>query len=243
MKLEVGCGRAEPHPFRPKLRGSDPLSALTPEHAERYRLLRSFLSAPGGLKLDAGCGEIEPILVGNDPTLVGMDRSLVALKRLREAGFRGHLVLGDVRSLPFKSGSFKRAVSSEVIEHLPSLEDAKRMLRELDRVSLRSLITAPNREKLFRALYHPLCHDHKLFFSEKSILRLLRGLRLNCKVWTTHPFPCMVDDSVPILSELKLFRWLNRIVCRVKIISKLIQAVKRSTIGRIGAFIAVEVWR
>src|SRR5712671_4475422 len=43
--------------------------------------------------------------------------------------------LGDIRQLPFASGEFGACLCSHVLEHLPSIADVQRAVRELERTS------------------------------------------------------------------------------------------------------------
>jgi len=51
--------------------------------------------------------------------------------------------LGDIRQLPFASGEFGACLCSHVLEHLPSIADVQRAVRELERTSDRVFILVP----------------------------------------------------------------------------------------------------
>jgi len=99
--------------------------------------------------LDVGCGHQEPIYVCNFEEAVAMDTSQVALDSLKKPSveylvpFRGQVVKGDIREIPFPDDEFEVAIASECIEHLPSLEDARRALAELIRVAPEVIVTVP----------------------------------------------------------------------------------------------------
>ena len=99
----------------------------------RNRMLRDFLAlAPGDRVIDLGCGSGR-IMVWNHDTgawMVGVD---VAPYFAHEAIEQSDLVLGDLRRLPFPDGSFTKAWSLDVFEHL-SKEALEGFLHETARV-------------------------------------------------------------------------------------------------------------
>jgi ubiquinone/menaquinone biosynthesis C-methylase UbiE len=86
----------------------------------KRHLLRSLLgdSHAGERVLDLGCGtggilrELMP-----DCRCYGMDRSELGLRICRERGSTS-LTRGDLREIPFPSGSFDTVLMMDVIEHL-----------------------------------------------------------------------------------------------------------------------------
>jgi SAM-dependent methyltransferase len=99
----------------------------------RNGMLRSFLAPkPGDLVADLGCGSGRAILWNRDlgADVVGVD---IAPFFSREARAQVDLMLGDLRTLPFADGTFDKAWSLDVLEHLsPEALDA--MLAEAARV-------------------------------------------------------------------------------------------------------------
>ncbi len=99
----------------------------------RQRMLRRMLRFQGNERvLDCGCGNGKfalwnrasvGLMVGLDPATLFADAALEEVA----------LVRGDARRLPFASGSFDKAFSIDVLEHL-SRPDIEAMLGELRRV-------------------------------------------------------------------------------------------------------------
>jgi SAM-dependent methyltransferase len=96
-------------------------------------MLRAFLDPqPTDLVVDLGCGSGRALLWNADwhATSVGIDISPFFAEEAR-AGV--DLLLGDLRKLPFADGTFTRAYSLDVLEHL-SPEAVRGMLTEASRV-------------------------------------------------------------------------------------------------------------
>jgi len=98
----------------------------------------------GDLILDAGCGNGRhswEVYKQNHSSIVAFDIDIGCLKKNKyvldglkeQKDFKGvyHLIMADLKRLPFKDGSFDKIICSEVLEHIP--ED-KSALEELVRV-------------------------------------------------------------------------------------------------------------
>jgi SAM-dependent methyltransferase len=99
----------------------------------RNDMLREFLRpGPGDLALDLGCGSGRTLLWNRDlvADAVGIDISPFFSEDARRAV---PLLLGDLRRLPFADGTFTKAWSLDVLEHL-SPEALRGMLTEANRV-------------------------------------------------------------------------------------------------------------
>ena len=99
----------------------------------RNDMLRAFLAPePGELVADLGCGSGRALLWNRDrgATMVGID---IAPFFSRDARREMDLMLGDLRTLPFADGTFDKAWSLDVLEHL-SPEALAGMLAEAARV-------------------------------------------------------------------------------------------------------------
>jgi SAM-dependent methyltransferase len=99
----------------------------------RYNRLRAFLRlAPGDRVLDLGCGSGRTLVwsAGTGAALAGIDISPFFA---REAMDGCDLVLGDLRRLPLRDGSFTKAWSLDVFEHL-SPQALRDVLGEAHRV-------------------------------------------------------------------------------------------------------------
>ncbi len=99
----------------------------------RNDMLRAFLApAPADLVVDLGCGSGRALLWNRDwrARTVGVD---IAPFFAAEARQQMDLLLGDLRRLPFADGTFTKAYSLDVLEHL-SPEALRGMLAEAARV-------------------------------------------------------------------------------------------------------------
>ena len=94
--------------------------------------------------LDAGCGRASPLgLVGLDSYKVGLDFYQSYILKSRESSIHHDYVLGDVRLLPFKPGSFNCALATEVLEHLTRQEGTE-MIKQMEKVAEKIILTTPN---------------------------------------------------------------------------------------------------
>lgn len=99
----------------------------------------------GDIALDAGCGDGRhswALYDENHSTVVAFDIDMICVKKnkymlasLEEKQKRRgnyHLLVADVRKLPFKDGSFNKIICSEVLEHIPedrlAMEELVRVL-------------------------------------------------------------------------------------------------------------------
>lgn len=99
----------------------------------RNDMLRSFLAPePHDLVVDLGCGSGRALLWNRDwgSTMVGIDISPFFSGEAR-GGM--DLLIGDLRKLPFADGTFTKAFSLDVLEHL-SPQALRDMLAETSRV-------------------------------------------------------------------------------------------------------------
>ena len=99
----------------------------------RNDMLRAFLAPqPSDRIVDLGCGSGRALLWNRDwgATAVGVD---IAPFFSEDAMREVDLLLGDLRKLPFADGTFTRAYSLDVLEHL-SPEALRAMLAEANRV-------------------------------------------------------------------------------------------------------------
>ncbi len=99
----------------------------------RNDMLRSFLAPePHDLVVDLGCGSGRALLWNRDwqSTTVGIDISPFFSHDARQGV---DLLIGDLRRLPFADGTFTKAFSLDVLEHL-SPQALREMLAESSRI-------------------------------------------------------------------------------------------------------------
>lgn len=170
-----------------------------PVQYDRLMILKQFLLDSDGYILDCGCGEIEPLIIGNRDYMVATDIAKVGLRNLKAKGFKGHLVLSSCDSLPFQENSFYTAVCSEVIEHLPNEDKIEKTIKELMRVSRSTLVTTPNNKYGYRWL-DP---THRHFLNTKTIKKFLPK---NSQISTSNSCATFLPHA---LLKNRYFRWLE----------------------------------
>ena len=100
-----------------------------------------------GLILEMGSG-LSPVMM-KSKDIIYSDLSFTAMKLLKHSYGKGYYVVADGMSLPFKTGVFSHAVSSEVLEHLC---DDRLAIKEIGRVMKPSgffIVTFPHRKFYF----------------------------------------------------------------------------------------------
>ena len=119
----------------------------------QIQFLKSHLK-PAGYVLDLACGSGRHsiVLSAEGYMMVGLDVSLRLLKIAKQRSQDIAVVLGDIRFLPFKTGTFDAAVSVDTsFGYLPSEADDKVSLSEVRRVMTQEgllVIDVFNREYL-----------------------------------------------------------------------------------------------
>lgn len=150
----------------------------------RCETIVEFLDAqPSETVLDCGCGygfTLRVLGALTEAKLIGLDLGADRIQQTREAlGERVELVQGSALELPFADNSIDKAVSSEVLEHLP---DDRAAVAELFRVlkpggSL--VITVP-------AATYPLGWDPVNWALERGTGRHIGGERMFSGIWYGH---------------------------------------------------------
>lgn len=104
--------------------------------------LRQLRPQPSDMLLEAGCGtgRMTGALADRCRTHVAVDFSLQSLLACKEKlSARGigntELLQADVCALPFRDGAFDRLVSCQVLEHVPTVESRRHMVKELARAA------------------------------------------------------------------------------------------------------------
>lgn len=126
------------------------------------------------LILEAGCGSGTYVRYLNHRGFrcLGIDLSQRSIEFARNKVDVHHLLIGDIKNLPFKSKVFDIVFNQGVMEHF-SDDDFRYILKELSRVSNKVVIIVPSFLSLFR-IYDPIKDDlHKRYFSKKDLLNIL----------------------------------------------------------------------
>lgn len=135
-------------------------------------LLRAIDRLPRGariLELGAGGGHLGVTLAGKGFRNITLsDFTATTLAAIRERLPAIEVVSADASSLPFAAGSFEVVITTDVIEHLP---DVEQHLREVSRVLVSDgvyLVKTPNR--LMADAYYRLRGLHDSYFWHPSML-------------------------------------------------------------------------
>ncbi|MGE5307573.1 MAG: methyltransferase domain-containing protein, partial [Deltaproteobacteria bacterium] len=137
----------------------------------------SRLVEEGDSVIDVGCGMglLGKLTAGRTRLYVGVD---ISVERARQAMAavtedRRFFVVADARRLPFKEGVFSKAVSLEVIEHVPETD---RFLKEVNRVLMpggQFILSTPGSLSYTDNSWR-LYHDQHIYeFNRKSVASAL----------------------------------------------------------------------
>jgi SAM-dependent methyltransferase len=195
----------------------------------KRHLLRSLLgdSHAGERVLDLGCGtggilrDLMP-----DCRCYGMDRSELGLRICRDRGSTS-LTRGDLREIPFRSGSFDTVLMMDVIEHLDDDEGFLRRAAELLADGGRIVVSAPAFQWLWSQ--HDETFQHRRRYTARSLARVIRraGLvpeRLTytnfavfpvAAVWRTLSRRTGLARIAPRHDFWPVPRWLNALLAKV----------------------------
>jgi len=109
------------------------------EQKRKYSVGLKLLK-PGWRVLDVGCGTALLAERVSESFYVGLDVSKGMLnKAMKRKRGLAELVLGDARSLPFRSSSFDSCYSFTVLQNVPEPE---RVLEEMGRVCKKALVSS-----------------------------------------------------------------------------------------------------
>lgn len=147
--------------------------------------------------LDAGCGEgftlqkIQDLHIG--AKLEGVDNSKEAVLLAKRYFPDLSIKEGSIYDLPYQKNTFDLVISTEVLEHL---EDPKKALQELVRVSKKYiLISVPNEpwfriSRLLSGINIRNLGDHPEHINHWGVRSLRKFLSKYCKILTVKlPFP------------------------------------------------------
>jgi SAM-dependent methyltransferase len=159
---------------------------------QQIQFLKSYLK-PAGYVLDLACGSGRHsiALSADGYMMVGLDASLRLLKIAKQRSQDIAVVLGDIRFLPFKTGTFDATVSVDTsFGYLPSEADDKVSLSEVRRVMPQEgllVIDVFNREYL-SLKYRGQCNSTKEKDYPSFILQQKRTISDSgdwlCDLWT-----------------------------------------------------------
>ena len=135
---------------------------------ERLNTIKRFIlsNAPSSQKiLSIGSGGFEPKFIG---ATYACDVSPLSYKLLRSLGWKGVFFACSCDNIPYPFQYFDVAYCTEVIEHLPTLEDVSLAMHEVARVGKFFLFTTPNKD-----VHEP---THNFIFSKKDLIKLTEGI-------------------------------------------------------------------
>lgn len=150
----------------------------------RCETIVEFLDAqPGETVLDCGCGygfTLRVLGALTDARLIGLDLGADRLHQTRDAlGDRVELVRASALELPFATGSIDKAVSSEVLEHLPDDGAAVAELFRVLKPGGSLVITVP-------ASRYPFGWDPVNWTLERTTGKHIGGERMFSGIWYGH---------------------------------------------------------
>lgn len=142
----------------------------------RKRAIRESLpNQSDGMTLEVGSG-ISPICRATDRT-VFTELSFAALRVLRDAQRTGHYVVADATRLPFKPGVFRRAVCSEVLEHIEDDRGAVREMTSALEPGGRLAVTFPHRQDFYAVDDRFVGHHRRYDLADMATLLRESGFR------------------------------------------------------------------
>jgi len=116
-------------------------------HLRKLAVEKNLQNENTEMILEVGSG-ISPVMM-KSRDIIYSDLSFSAIQLLKHTYGKGYYVVADGIRLPFKSGVFSHAISSEVLEHLP---DDRQAIKEIARVMKPSghfIVTFPHRKIYF----------------------------------------------------------------------------------------------
>lgn len=142
----------------------------------RKRAIRlSLPNQSDGVTLEVGSG-ISPICRATERT-VFTELSFAALRVLRGAQRTGHYVVADATRLPFKPGTFRRAVCSEVLEHIEDDRGAVREMASALEPGGRLAVTFPHRQDFYAVDDRFVGHHRRYDLADMATLLRESGFR------------------------------------------------------------------
>lgn len=172
----------------------------------KWAIERPLLVEGPKLVLEVGSG-MSPIITNFD-RVVYSDISFSGLQSLRKHHPSQWLVVADCSRLPFKTGTFTHAVSSEVLEHIERDDDA---ICELSRVLAKEghlYVTFPHRKFYFWNDDHFVRHFRRYELQEMIDKLSKAGLQSAAVRKVLGPLDKLsISLAIYILPYLEPFRW------------------------------------
>ncbi len=185
--------------------------------AESAACLERLAPAPGERIVDLGCGtgKLLPRILGHGARAVGVDFSHASLKIAQAKAPDALLVQADVTRLPFRTGVFDRAVSNQVLHHLPDVRGRRDLLAEAARTLGKEgeLVLTSYNDALLRRMLSPRegRHPGGIFFHrfhpEELCALLADHFDITASVGSRHIPARTIGER---LFTRSLFRWLPR---------------------------------
>ena len=122
--------------------------------------------------LSVGSGGFEPKFIGAN---FACDVSCLSHKLLDSIDWKGVFICCPCDRIPYPPQYFDVVYCTEVIEHLPALDDVRRAIEEVARVGKFWLFTTPNKD-----VHEP---THNFIFSKKDLIKLTEGI------------PCHIEEQ------------------------------------------------
>ncbi len=168
-------------------------SATLPPLAVNDDILR-VSSRLRGRTLDFGCGRGALLRAlrqrGLDAT--GLEIENPILRKSLAEGIEGHVRYYDGSlPLPFRDGEFNSTIAAEVIEHIPNFEpvltEVARVTRDLFIMSVPDFSAIPLCFPQYCVPWHVLEADHRNFFTQRSLEKLLLAHFPNVEMFRICP--------------------------------------------------------
>lgn len=202
-----------------------------PEWANTYgnynppRALLQYLSSLDRestiLEIGAGGGFfLESLREQGFQNLTGSDITVTALREMSRRAAEMHVVAADAESLPFADQSFDIVISSDVIEHLPRVQDHLRDVHRILRSGGCYLLKTPNRRPA--QLYYQVrgLYDHHIWHpsmhSPGEMRQVLDAIGFDAEFLPVAEFTGAQMRKIPTVS---LRRLLSRLPLRAVPIS------------------------
>ena len=116
-----------------------------------FHLLEEFAPDTGSKVLDIGCGTGNNTLLYQkaiDAQVFGLDSSLGMLMEAWEKAPQVLFIHGSAESIPLKSNIFDMLFMTEVVHHLPNMEDAMQEMSRILRISGRLCIITQSHKQI-----------------------------------------------------------------------------------------------